>query len=484
MAMENPTDRQPQIEIAVDLPNIPAIREAARSDDRKNFLSLLQRQLPELPNGSQIMEMPSLEPGSLQIEARLVHADLRGFERPSEEDIQAELRSLIAVVSVPAASAEQYIGAMRKAGLSAGTQTYLAPFDYWVPGLDRPSLFGSRRAAEALVRAGTLREHDFLGQETNLVILDEGFNAGELGLRSRSPLAFVGGWSVTTPKGGSRTPGAAARGGHGTMVALNAVSLAPKARLFDLPLRPGRIVDIGMTTGEVAVALNRIEAEIRLWLRRVFPGPWIFCHPWGIYDRRIEFPRGSYTTDRQHILNRWFRHNDTDGSGHDQIFAAGNGGQFAPHPRCGPRDIGPGHSILGANSSPHVLTVGAVRADGMWIGYSSQGPGQPELSEPPGSLGEKPDICAVSHFSEGQDCAWLSTGTSAACGMAAGAVAALRSEGSPLRSLPSPSLRSHLRQTARKHHQSASLQTDQTYDNRCGYGVLCLEGALKTTPKV
>ena len=68
-----------------------------------------------------------------------------------------------------------------------------------------------------------------------------------------------------------------------------------------------------------------------------------------------------------------------DARGHDIVFAAGNCGQFCPNPRCD-WDAGPGTTILGANSHPKVLTVGAVRTDGLWLGYSSQGPGQQELS--------------------------------------------------------------------------------------------------------
>jgi hypothetical protein len=163
-----------------------------------------------------------------------------------------------------------------------------------------------------------------------------------------------------------------------------------------------------------------------------------------------------------------------DERGFDQVFGAGNGGQFEPHPLCGPGDIGPGQSILGANSSPSVLTMGAVRADGMWIGYSSQGPGQPGFGTDVSSV-EKPDLCAPRHFVETADGAWLSSGTSAACGVAAGAVAALRSAGSPLASVDPEALRGTLRQAARK---PPGMRRGADYDIRYGHGILDLAGAL------
>ena len=60
----------------------------------------------------------------------------------------------------------------------------------------------------------------------------------------------------------------------------------------------------------------------------------------------------------------------------DVVFAAGNCGEFCPAPRCGKVDRVPGHSIWGANSSSAVITAGAVLTNEMWLGYSSQGPGQ------------------------------------------------------------------------------------------------------------
>ena len=68
-----------------------------------------------------------------------------------------------------------------------------------------------------------------------------------------------------------------------------------------------------------------------------------------------------------------------------------------------------------------MITAGAVRTDETWLGYSSQGPGPAALAT------QKPDICAPSQFCETNDAAVLNSGSSAACAMTAGVLAALRS---------------------------------------------------------
>ena len=108
----------------------------------------------------------------------------------------------------------------------------------------------------------------------------------------------------------------------------------------------------------------------------------------------------------------------------DVIFAAGNCGEFCGSRRCGGVDRGPGRSIWGANALPEVITAGAVLTNEMWAGYSSQGPG-PSIH---GLASDKPDLCAPSNFRETTDAAVHNTGTSAACAVTAGIVAALRSK--------------------------------------------------------
>ncbi|WP_431267994.1 S8 family serine peptidase [Dankookia sp. P2] len=116
------------------------------------------------------------------------------------------------------------------------------------------------------------------------------------------------------------------------------------------------------------------------------------ANAWGIWDTSQDdpHPKLNYARNLNHPLNK--RVAALDGKGIDQVFAAGNRGQFCPPTRCGPQDRGPGRSIHGANSHPRVLTVGAVRADGLWVGYSAEGPGALAAA--------KPDLCAPTLFRE------------------------------------------------------------------------------------
>ena len=164
----------------------------------------------------------------------------------------------------------------------------------------------------------------------------------------------------------------------------------------------------------------------------------------------------------------------------DVIFAAGNCGQFCPDRRCGKRDLGPGKSIFGANSHRKVLTVSAVRTDARWIGSSSQGEGQPRLSR------EKPDLCAPSYFRDAGDAFTgntsgsfvtnpgspyvANTGTSAACGVAAGIVAAIRS-GWDHTVLSPRDLKQALNDNARKTEGPG-------WNERLGHGIINVEATL------
>jgi subtilisin family serine protease len=117
-------------------------------------------------------------------------------------------------------------------------------------------------------------------------------------------------------------------------------------------------------------------------------------------------------------------------------------------------------SINGANSLGEVLTVGAVRTDRLWLGYSGQGPGIAGMAQ------EKPDLCAPSQFAN-EDNVGPNTGTSAACGLAAGAVALLRTKWRPS-AVGSAALRAVLRQEAVQPEGPAGWR------DRTGHGILNL----------
>nr|WP_256476311.1 S8 family serine peptidase [Siccirubricoccus soli] len=314
------------------------------------------------------------------------------------------------------------------------------------------------------------------GQGVNLIVVDEGFSEGRLRLRHPG-FAFGGGWLVKQPGHPLRLPGAPADpDSHGTMVARNILAVAPRVRLFDFPLLPDRITDVLQYMLWAQAQLNIVLASIAAWRAlHLVRGPWVLCNAWGIYDRRLEFVPGDYTDNAKHPYN--LRVTDADAKSIDQVYAAGNCGQFCPNMRCGPADHGPGQSIFGANSHPRVLTVGAVRADGLWLGYSSQGPGQADflsLAPAGASAVEKPDLCAPSHFVEDGDAHFVSTGTSAACGIAAGTVAALRTSAAVNGAAATPAaLRAALRAGARMPPTAPG-----PWNFRHGYGILDLRRTL------
>jgi hypothetical protein len=201
-------------------------------------------------------------------------------------------------------------------------------------------------------------------------------------------------------------------------------------------------------------------------------GPWVLVNAWGIFDTSAD-PSGSYTENSEtgghpmiNLVTRAVQQHRLD-----IVFAAGNCGEFCPSRRCGGLDRGPGHSIWGANAHPLVITAGAVRSDETWVGYSSQGPG-PELLAV-----QKPDLCAPSQFCETHDAALLSSGTSAACAMAAGVVAALR--GNPKWdqvSVPPEAMRAALIATARKPTGPAG------WDGRLGFGIVDAAATIAALP--
>ncbi len=331
----------------------------------------------------------------------------------------------------------------------------------WAPGLT----FGTRKQADILIGKQTLLTHTppLRGSNVNVVVVDQGFDA------SRFPAAhFCHGWG--TP---GRVPGKG-NSEHAAMIVRNVLDLAPDACLFDCPLIPPSIPGLPPSIADIATFLDEAvalwdEILLFLWFIDTFSihtGPWVFVHPWSIYDRRTEVPPGDYTQNPDHPFNLQIQ--QTINWNCDVVFAAGNCGGFDPDRRCGSQNRGPCRSIWGANSLKDVLTVGAARVDTTWLGYSSQGPGQEELGH------DKPNLCAPSQFAENEDAAEVTSGTSGAAGLAGGAVAALRGTWSSTGVKPAV-LNAHLAKWARQ-------ATGTGWNDRLGFGILDLDAALKDPP--
>ena len=335
---------------------------------------------------------------------------------------------------------------------------YCGPFD--ISG----AMLGRRVDARRLIRMDALAAKltaaelaGINGNNVNIVLIDEGIDKNSIS----PPAAYATGWtpsgvSVPLPAPGA-TPPQDAR--HSTMMLRNITDVAPNVRIFDVPLiRQPKYGDLLAFIAAAHDTLLAVFNAIKNWQQNhptKYPGPWILVNGWAPFDLRREIPLGGYSNNALnefHILI-----NDMVSSGIDVVFCAGNCGAFCPDGRCGPNDTGPGRSILGAASHPLVISVGAVRVDKMWIGYSSQGPGQPNLSS------DKPDICAPSGFAENHDNAATNIGTSAASGVVAGVVAALRTKWPPSKGSNPVTPKAVLNGTAQKRSWHAAKQTDRLW---------------------
>jgi hypothetical protein len=358
------------------------------------------------------------------------------------------------------------VGAKSKIFVGESPDLPFAAADHWCIGEASSPFFADRSAAERLLNIDYLRQQAQTdGQGVNVVIVDQGLDRHALGN------SFGDGWTVGDAQPGKPRPQpGSVRRPHGMMIAHNVLKVAPNAKLFDMPLAPvAKISNISAFLSLADAAFRQMLFDIAIWRQLgKFPGQWILVNPWGIYDRSSEYPRGHYTENPLNLFNLLVAFAVLQDI--DVVFAAGNCGQFCPDNRCGEKDRGPAHSIWGANSLEPVLTVGAVRADDMWLGYSSQGPGQPRLA-----LGaDKPDLCAASQFCEDDDAFSINSGTSAACGLAGGVVAALRSRWNTS-SIPPQRLKQILNQTARK---PVNVPWSNGLRQRLGHGVLDAKAAF------
>jgi subtilisin family serine protease len=345
----------------------------------------------------------------------------------------------------------------------------------WCPKEATFPLFGDVNLALAQMRAATAAAKGAKGKDVNVVIIDQGINKDVL--IKRVPSAkFVGGWHTPEfgkggppglfnliPPGGWRDDGLGPTVTHGTKMASLVLAVAPEARILDLALLPSRILSL---SGYLSWAAGVYWMLVTLipWIRNNFPaysGPWVLNNSWAVYDLSADFPPSSflnYGSNPNHPLNKAVAEVPKRGIA-DVVFAAGNCGQFCPDPRCGHGQIGPARTIYGVAAIKDALTVAAVRGDETWLGYSSQGPADPKFAS------TKPDLCAPSQFAGGDDWDRSFTGTSSACALTAGAIAAKRSLVPP-RALPPPALRQLAVTTAR-------LVDDQAKaDERHGAGMI------------
>lgn len=356
--------------------------------------------------------------------------------------------------------------------------------DAWDPFGADGGIFGTRAMAHDLIgRSGLPAEAR--GAGVNVVIVDMGLGAEQLRADRRrfgsSDVAQgfeLAGWSrdqLTAdghPGKGGKTSGTLAgqfASEHAHMVARSVLALAPEARIWDVPLVADEVVPPSLSVA--AGLLDRVRKHVEAC--RDTNEPWIIVNAWGLMNS-ADFGHEDfdYGDNPDHVTFAAIP--GLEAAGVDLLFAAMNCGEPCPDSRCGPNDRGPGRSIMGLNAHPCVLTVGAVRTDGLPVAVSSQGPGRlagrwkaskaaqglKPADEYAQAAYEKPDIAAPSHFTEDDDDAQTSRGSSAAIGVAAGVVAALRS------------IEAYRRVTPAAMRRALRAGAGARWDPRIGYGIL------------
>lgn len=359
-------------------------------------------------------------------------------------------------------------------GLRASLTSSLKLADAWCPKDAGSSHLGTSSLAGAQLGVQSASCAHARGDKVFAVIVDQGIDAGVL--CERVPGArFGGGWRVRRARPGGGTPPdpddwvepGTWPDGHGTCMAEAVLSVAPEATILDLPLLPPRIRNLRGFLPWAAWVYWSLSWVIPA-VRRHYPDwSWVICNAWSVYDLRHDFPAGSpwnYGENPRSVLNRLVGE-VTRNRLADVVFAAGNGGQFCPDPRCGPGQIGPGRSIYGVSALKEVLTVGAVRNDQTWLGYSAQGPSPCDFHS------VKPDLVAPSQFTAMDDAARGYSGTSAACALATGAFAAARS-------LPHNKKLTPAEMLARAVATARPLGAGPVDPSRIGAGMLNIPGLL------
>jgi subtilisin family serine protease len=267
-----------------------------------------------------------------------------------------------------------------------------------------------------------------------VAVVDTGINVAYLRTQGLRPTVDVArSW---TPSGVATTPGKHPKN-HGTMCAYDVAIAAPRAKLLDyavlLSQTPGTTPMTGLLSDAVLAYSKLLQV---LTAMPAATRAMVVTNSWGMFSPQWDFPPGApgnYSDNPSHPFNIIVA--SLEDAGADILFAAGNCGRDCADQRC---QFGAAPPICGANSHPRVLSIAGVDVKKARVGYSSQGPGRLDKN--------KPDLAAYTHF-VGSGVYPEDGGTSAACPVAAGVVAAVRSKRSAT-SLSPAALRSLIMKTA------------------------------------
>lgn len=322
---------------------------------------------------------------------------------------------------------------------------------------------GNAAKVRTKLKAAQLAAKQLDGKEVAVAIMDTGVNLAHVQSKLGHPVLFdaANSWSPA----GSTIPPFNHPVDHGSMCAYDALLVAPKATLLDFPILASNVPGGSVTGGTLSVALLAYAQLIASWAVAFAPGgaaryrALVVNNSWGIFHPSWDFPAGHpgrYCDNPRHPFNLIVA--TLASSGADVVFAAGNCGAQCADGRCQGRTT---QAIMGASAHQDVLTLAGCDTNDKRVGYSSQGPSIA------GMFQQKPDVTAYTHFrgSEAFGAGSPDSGTSAACPVAAGCIAALRTKLSP-QTTPPANLFAQLRATARQPSGPAGWNGDY------GFGII------------
>jgi subtilisin family serine protease len=322
---------------------------------------------------------------------------------------------------------------------------------------------GNSKGVGTKLSVAKLAANGMNGAGVYLAIIDSGINVAYLKkkglpLKVDSARSFVPAGVATTP---GRHPVS-----HGTMCAFDAAIAAPGATVLDhavlLSTTPG-VTQMSGLLSDAVLSYQKLRAV--LMAMPTAKRSMVVSNSWGMFSPGSDFPPGNpgnYSDNPNHPFNIIVA--SLEAAGVDILFAAGNCGRDCPDGRCG---FGNAPPICGANSHPSVLSVAGIDLNDKRVGYSSQGPGR--LSA------KKPDFATYTHFDgSGVFAPEPDSGTSAACPVAAGVVAAIRSKYKSSKLSPLQ-LRALICKTA-------ADAGNNGFDFDYGYGILDVAALRKALP--
>ena len=323
---------------------------------------------------------------------------------------------------------------------------------------------GNSATVRAKINVAQLAAKQLDGTGIAIAIMDTGINlkhvTNKLGHAVR--LDAANSWA---PAGLSIQPGTHPVD-HGSMCAYDALMIAPKATLLDCPILSSNVPGGSVMGGTLSSALLAFAQMIASWAVAFAPGGagikykgLVISNSWGIFHPSWDFPvghSGRFCDNPRHPFNLIV--STLASTGADIVFAAGNCGAQCADGRCNARTT---QAIMGASAHQDVLTLAGCDTNDRRVGYSSQGPSIV------GMFQQKPDVTAYTHFlgSEAFGNGSPDSGTSAACPVASGCVAALRTKLPPV-ATPPANLFAQLRATARQVNSPAGWNGDY------GFGII------------